>query len=300
MKKFISAVLCVAMLAFSVCSVSAAEKSDDSQTGITMSDVMNIYQVKGTDTIENNRIKAYTYGVNIDSTSGLVFYEHDSYYNSDKPIGIKVTPPPTGQSNSNYLPLSSSKGYVVYHLLQGGASNYVHDLCFNNTGGTYEKLRINLSKYSNYFASNGTHPESLADINHAYNFTDEGNGFTSSLVIISGGAINFVAPDQNGMAEIYVSTNIGQETRFKTDFSYRSSTISSGGGGTNGEVLTGLTMGDVNKDDDVYVSDATKLQKYLIGTETLDSLSLRNADVNRDGICNIVDATLIQKYVAKV
>lgn len=58
--------------------------------------------------------------------------------------------------------------------------------------------------------------------------------------------------------------------------------------------------GDVNLDGEVSVSDATAIQKLIIGidvpeeqTELINTL----ADVNNDGVVSILDATCIQKYL---
>lgn len=56
------------------------------------------------------------------------------------------------------------------------------------------------------------------------------------------------------------------------------------------------TLGDVNNDGAVNVTDATEIQKYSAGKITFDDDALNRADVNSDGKVNVSDATLIQKY----
>lgn len=57
-------------------------------------------------------------------------------------------------------------------------------------------------------------------------------------------------------------------------------------------------MGDVNLDGKVNVSDATLIQKYLVGSASLSDNALSLADFNKDNYISIIDATLIQKYIA--
>ena len=47
----------------------------------------------------------------------------------------------------------------------------------------------------------------------------------------------------------------------------------------------------------LFRSDATLVQKYVVGIENFDKLQLFNSDVNGDGEISVVDATLIQKYI---
>ena len=74
-----------------------------------------------------------------------------------------------------------------------------------------------------------------------------------------------------------------------------------------GEVFTGDThiitseiIGDVNGDGIVDVSDATILQKMIVGSAVLTPEQASAADVNNDDELSIIDVTLIQKYSAGV
>ena len=67
---------------------------------------------------------------------------------------------------------------------------------------------------------------------------------------------------------------------------------------TSTTLESSIVMGDVNGDGDVKVDDATLVLKYVVGTESLNSLQIKAADVDRNGQVNVKDATLIQKYVA--
>jgi hypothetical protein len=60
------------------------------------------------------------------------------------------------------------------------------------------------------------------------------------------------------------------------------------------------TMGDVNDDGKVDVSDVTEIQKYIASMTELTGNQLLAADVNADGKIDITDATKIQKYLAGI
>lgn len=59
-------------------------------------------------------------------------------------------------------------------------------------------------------------------------------------------------------------------------------------------------IGDVNSDGDISVVDATLVQKYIVGLESLTDLQKKSADVNDDGLIDIQDATDIQKIVVQL
>ena len=56
--------------------------------------------------------------------------------------------------------------------------------------------------------------------------------------------------------------------------------------------------GDVNTDSKVTVSDAVRLQKYLVCTESLDSVQMSRGDINCDGRVNIFDMILLKGMLA--
>jgi hypothetical protein len=60
------------------------------------------------------------------------------------------------------------------------------------------------------------------------------------------------------------------------------------------------TIGDVNEDGKVDVSDVTEIQKYIASMTELTDNQLLAADVNADGKIDITDATKIQKYLAGI
>lgn len=291
MKKIISALLCSAMVLGSDVSAFCAETADDSQVGISFSDATNEYKIVGESTIPNGYARFYKEGINLDPTAGLEL--------TDNATGANVTKCFNFNGYSSDLHLPGSEGYEYAHLLNSSSSSGLFVLNFNKTGGTYQKIRVNLSRYSDYFNSDGTHTSTLGGSAHRYTFTKESDGaHTSSLIIVSGGAVSSVAPDHYGMAEFYVSTNIGDTTFFATDFRIDSELKKSSGGGVSGQRFKGLTMGDVDKDGFVAINDATYLQMYLAKTTELGTMAQRNGDVNHSGDCDITDVTVIQNYLA--
>lgn len=280
-KKFLSAIICAALAAVSIVSSSAVD-TDNSASGTSLN-----YASLGQITLPNNYATFFTFGSNIDPTSGISLTDRDTYttaldyhFSSPTPSGV-----------SQYLP--SASGYRLSTLLGSGSGSGGRTLKFVNTGGTYEKIRVKLSDFSTYFNDNGTHTKAFFDDpSHDYNFTKESNAYTSCLIFFSGGAITAVAPDSNGYAELYVSTKLGTETFFTTGF--RGNNAS--GGGTTGSTFAGFTIGDVDKSGYVSLSDAILIQKYHLGMETFDKLSTRNADVNHDGTINLKDTIKVQKY----
>ena len=58
--------------------------------------------------------------------------------------------------------------------------------------------------------------------------------------------------------------------------------------------------GDVNLDGVVDIKDATVIQRYLVGSQTLSDKALRAADFNGDGNISISDATEIQRFIIKL
>lgn len=280
-KKIISAILCAAIAAASIASSSAVE-ADNPASGASLN-----YKIIGETTLKNNYATFYTFGSSFDPTAGISFKDRDTsntvldyYFTSPTPSGV-----------SKHLP--SDSGYSIRTLLGSGSGSCNRALKFVSTGGTYEKIRVKLSDFSTYFNDNGTHTMAFFDDpSHDYNFTKESSAYTSSLIFFSGAAITAVAPDNNGYAEIYVSTKLGCETFFTTDFRGNNSI----GGGISGSTFAGFTIGDVDKSGYISLNDAILIQKYNVGMETFDKLSKRNADANRDGVINLKDTVKVQKY----
>lgn len=281
-KKLLSTVLCAALAVTSIAPISAANTQEVASSAYR-------YKVIEEAQFSNNKIYLYNYNIN-----------------HGKSIYVDLRTPDTDErkyyinfdfNNNTLTSQTIAKGTYSY-LVDGGGN--IHDrISFNNTGGSYEKIRIKLCDFSSYFNEDGTHTMTLYDNGtHNYNFTNEGNGYRSSLVCLSGGVFSAVAPDKNGYTYIYVSTKLGQKTYFMTDFAYSTVNSSSSGGGTSGSLLFGLTMGDVDKNGSVNLADAIAIQKSVLNSseKVFDSLSKRNADVDRNGKINLSDAIKVQKY----
>lgn len=208
-----------------------------------------------------------------------------------------------------FLNLPKGEKFVKYMMTQGHGyfGNVQTFYQFDKTGGEYVKVKIKLSDFSRLFNENGTMTAELRDGSYKdFDFTYEDFGTDSNGVncyaesgvyATSGGTVTSFAPDKDGYAEIYVSRQLGVDTKV---MSYRYCRLKDGAHcdyGRIGDTLVGLTCGDTDLSGYISVTDATLVQKYVVGIEVFDKLQLFNSDVNDDGEINIVDATLIQKYI---
>ena len=208
-----------------------------------------------------------------------------------------------------FLNLPKGEKFVKYMMTQGHGyfGNVQTFYQFDKTGGEYVKLKIKLSDFSRLFNENGTMTAELRDGSYKdFDFTYEDFGTDSNGVncyaesgvyATSGGTVTSFAPDKDGYAEIYVSRQLGVDTKV---MSYRYCRLKDGAHcdyGRIGDTLVGLTCGDTDLSGYISVTDATLVQKYVVGIEDFDKLQLFNSDVNHDGEISVVDATLIQKYI---
>ena len=208
-----------------------------------------------------------------------------------------------------FLNLPKGEKFVKYMMTQGHGyfGNVQTFYQFDKTGGEYVKVKINLSDFSRLFNENGTMTAELRDGSYKdFDFTYEDFGTDSNGVncyaesgvyATSGGTVTSFAPDKDGYAEIYVSRQLGVDTKV---MSYRYCRLKDGAHceyGRIGDTLVGLTCGDTDLSGYISVTDATLVQKYVVGIEVFDKLQLFNSDVNHDGEISVVDATLIQKYI---
>ena len=208
-----------------------------------------------------------------------------------------------------FLNLPKGEKFVKYMMTQGHGyfGNVQTFYQFDKTGGEYVKVKIKLSDFSRLFNENGTMTSELSDGSYKdFDFTYEDFG-TNSIGVncyaesgayaTSGGTVTSFAPDKDGYAEIYVSRQLGVDTKV---MSYRYCRLKDGAHcdyGRIGDTLVGLTCGDTDLSGYISVTDATLVQKYVVGIEDFDKLQLFNSDVNHDGEISVVDATLIQKYI---
>ena len=208
-----------------------------------------------------------------------------------------------------FLNLPKGEKFVKYMMTQGHGyfGNVQTFYQFDKTGGEYVKVKIKLSDFSRLFNENGTMTAELRDgsckdFDFTYeDFGTDSNGVNcyaeSGVYATSGGAVTSFAPDKDGYAEIYVSRQLGEDTKV---MSYRYCRLKNGANcdcGRIGDTLVGLTCGDTDLGGYISVADATSVQKYVAGIEDFDKLQLFNSDVNHDGEISVVDATLIQKYI---
>jgi hypothetical protein len=208
-----------------------------------------------------------------------------------------------------FLNLPKGEKFVKYMMTQGHGyfGNVQTFYQFDKTGGEYVKVKIKLSDFSYLFNENGTMTVELSDGSYKdFDFTYEDFG-TDSIGVncyaesgayaTSGGAVTSFAPDKDGYAELYVSRQLGVDTKV---MSYRYCRLKDGAHcdyGRIGDTLVGLTCGDTDLSRYISVTDATLVQKYVAGIEDFDKLQLFNSDVNHDGEISVVDATLIQKHI---
>ena len=208
-----------------------------------------------------------------------------------------------------FLNLPKGEKFVKYMMTQGHGyfGNVQTFYQFDKTGGEYVKVKIKLSDFSRLFNENGTMTAELRDGSYKdFDFTYEDFGTDSNGVncyaesgvyATSGGTVTSFAPDKDGYAEIYVSRQLGVDTKV---MSYRYCRLKDGAHcdcGRIGDTLVGLTCGDTDLGGYISVTDATLIQKYVAGIEDFDKLQLFNSDVDHDGEISVVDATLIQKYI---
>lgn len=190
-----------------------------------------------------------------------------------------------------------------------GGGGSAPSINLKNSGGKYECVKIKLSDFSNYFNTNGSHTQSVSDIGkHKYIFREEApdannNIFSSVLYIYSGGAVNHVVPDKDGMVQVYLSTKPGEPVMFTTSFHYvirqDGRYATGGGGGTSGITLPYLSIGDCDGSGYMNVGDVTTIQKYTAKILDFNKAQLRCGDLNGDGTVNIMDATYLQMELAK-
>ena len=208
-----------------------------------------------------------------------------------------------------FLNLPKGEKFVKYMMTQGHGyfGNVQTFYQFDKTGGEYVKVKIKLSDFSRLFNENGTMTAELRygsykDFDFTYeDFGTDSNGVNcyaeSGVYATSGGAVTSFAPDKDCYAEIYVSRQLGEDTKV---MSYRYCRLKDGAHcdyGRIGDTLVGLTCGDTDLNGYISVTDATLVQKYVAGIEGFDKLQLFNSDVDNDGEISVVDATLIQKYI---
>lgn len=135
-----------------------------------------------------------------------------------------------------------------------------------------------------------------------FNFVKESDERYSQLAIISGGYVNFVAPDKDGYVQAYLFKKVGKKAYYFTKFedkanSYRSGSIEIC---VSFDLVIGNVISDVSMGTGgiIDIIDATGIQSYIAGLEEFDKIQIRNADVTGDGKIDVADVTMLQKYIA--
>lgn len=280
MKKLISALLSITML---LCSTAVVSAVDDEDTNSNC-------QVVGEDNIPAQTARLYTYGdINSNiATIGIILFDNITFKSFEKTFDSSV------DYSDIYLP--GTRSYMTETIIESPEIiSYCSSPSFfpENSEGYYKKLRLKLSDFSDYFNEDGTHTKD----GHNYNFTVESNGYASSLIFHSGGALTAVTPDENGFVEFYFCTNLGVPTRYTTNFAYNLPTESGGDSGLSGSILNGFMVGDADKSGFVDIDDVSQMQKYIAGISEFDSLTEINSDINNDGHVTIDDVTAVQNYL---
>lgn len=279
MKKIISVLLSVAMLAGTAVITANANTDTD----------VHKYTVLDSITLKDGQINFYTYNYSKDNPATGIQLDNKAQNSSSEVYFNDIN----GYKQVNVPTATDIEHWFIFNNGRSG----IQSKRYNNTGGTYEKIRIKLSDYSDYFNSDGSH--TFKDID--YNFsTQKEEVFTkqSALVFWSGGVFTAVTPSKDGYAELYVSKKIGENTKIYTEFSFKVLHTTYEYVGKNGDDFGCFAIGDADASGGVYVDDVTAIQSYVAGTEVFDNLQMRNADVNFDGTIDVSDATMVQKYLA--
>lgn len=197
---------------------------------------------------------------------------------------------------SSYLPIKTvvSKGHI-YELYDKPTSWETAKLVCENKGGHLatitsseeQKVIESLIRYGKRTFYN-VGATNLENINEWKWVTGESMSYT-----------NWAIGEPNNVANIerYLSV-FNNENYFAQ---WNDTTNASTSGVSNGFICEydGLAC-DVDLDGLVSVTDATLLQKYVVGIATLTDDQKLLADCNGDGVINVRDATYIQKTIVKI
>ncbi len=188
---------------------------------------------------------------------------------------------------------------VEYHVLHkavfGAAMSSKYLL--KTFSGTYTKVRYKLSNLR-VFNEDGSCTKNGIDYYFYEDQFVDGGRYSGNLIVVSGGVVNFVAPDKDGYVEFYVASDIGSNVHMDTNFMILEGSNLTVGGGYSIETYD-LTKGIVNDDNKIRIFYATLIQRHIAKMHDFVGIENYRADVNSDGEIDIFDATLIQMYLAK-
>lgn len=211
--------------------------------------------------------------------------------------------PLSGKVKTFSFPKDDKYEVMYFTYYTGGGLGVYRKIYNDDMIGEYTKIRVKLHDiYPSYFSENGTTTERVYDKYWDYNYKTQHDGnteYSSYLVFKSNGFMTACAPDKNGYVEIYVSSKIGSDLEFATQFRYSNwvDGFFGGRGGLSGHPVYELIVGNADGDGSISVKDATEIQKYIVEEVSFSDFQSFVADVNHDGEISVVDATLIQKYI---
>ena len=250
-------------------------------------------------TLDENEVCIFTDNIAQDYVWNAEFLNQDT----DERTYVKVA---DCIDSPEFIQFEDGANYAVTIVKNNGKGYGDHYINFTRTAGEYRKARVKLSQYDFYFNEDGSRTEDVykygdRDFHFSGTEIDGEWQFMSGLMIVSGGMINFVAPDEDGFVEIYVCTNVGASVFFYTNYAQKSKYTSGGGGGYNGGGMASVSKGAVDGEyTSIDVTDATKIQLYMAKLRSFDIMQKYRADVNNNGEVDILDATKIQMFLAKL
>lgn len=286
MKKVISITLCILLVLIGTISANAAE------TFIGVISQKPYLELIGEKIyVPNNTIMKYAYNIPSDYK---YYLQLRNTSNHDNKTDIKFTDCKEGVKFVSGI----NSEYIIFSCNRSGGSSTDNIYSYNNTGAYYQKVKVKLSDFSDYFNEDGSRTYTIKSKNdtHNYDFTD-GPTYKSGLIITSGAAMTAVIPKKDGTAEFYIKLTVGKsDVEFYTSISaYLAPTSYSTG---SLEAPLSLGIGNVNLDYYLDINDATDIQKMLVNNSRTDKLYRFLADANGNGIINVLDATAIQKALA--
>ena len=291
MKKFISAILIASMLITAAAFSSGAAQISAEKTSAGQYSFEELSET----TLTDNTIKTYVYGYtqeNNPNPCATFINRETGYYYFISPNSDDLSVP-----NTTELPKGEYKVGIY-------GTNEYQRYNFEHTGGTYVLTRFKISDFSPMnFNEDGTETKTYRDgTKHNFNFTKESDEKYSQIAILSGGYINFVAPDKDGYVQAYLFKKVGEKARYFTKFEDKANSYKSGDIDicvsnelVIGNVINNVSMGTGGIMD---IIDVTAIQSYVAGLEEFDKLQIRNAEITGDGKIDVADVTMLQKYIA--
>ena len=216
-----------------------------------------------------------------------------SYYKGMREIRAKFSPLRDNTS-------ASLSGYKCYS--GESASDTYAGVWTNNKQGEWKKLAVianNTSSQKNYQlnGSEGSNWVILANSNSAgVKSLGEVNNGTFTI----GAYSMVVAVDKDSFYNTPVQPTTAKPTEAPTTTPAPTPAPTTAVPETTAAPVPSFKTGDVNRDNNISIKDATLIQKYIARLETLDDEQKKLADVNGDNNVSIKDATKIQHIIAKL